>query len=143
MLKPLSPSVAERSYNAIVQKLGLTHVSTQERINSLIAMSPEELVEKTPMDMPLLPYIDGDILSEAATFTQLSTDTLQSLNNSWCEELLIGSCAHDGNVLMGRRRRSIHPSLAIFLRLSPKPSYQHMALHLQPLTMRPCPPSSI
>jgi carboxylesterase type B len=98
MLKPLSLSSAETSYNAVMQALGLEHASTQERIQRLLSMSPEELVEKTPMNIPLVPYIDDDMISEAHSFAQLSSGTLQSLKSSWCEELLIGSCAHDGNV---------------------------------------------
>ncbi|CAG5147345.1 uncharacterized protein ALTATR162_LOCUS2023 [Alternaria atra] len=98
MLKPLSLSAAETSYNTIMQALGLEHASMQERIQHLLSMSPEKLVEKIPMNIPLVPYIDGDMISEAPTFAQLSSGTLQSLKSSWCEELLIGSCAHDGNV---------------------------------------------
>jgi len=49
MLKPLSPAVAELSYNAVVQALGLEHASTSKRIQSLLSMSPEDLVQKIPI----------------------------------------------------------------------------------------------
>lgn len=118
MLKPLSPAAAEVSYNAVMQALGFEHASVHERIQYLLAMIPEELVEKIPMSIPLVPYIDGDMISEAPTFTQLSSDTLQSLNKTWCEELLIGSCSHDGNVFFFMGLSSFLPGIATAIHAS-------------------------
>jgi hypothetical protein len=112
MLKPLSPSAAETSYNTVMQALGLEHASTYERIQHLLGMTSQELVEKTPMNIPLSPYMDGDMISETPTFAQLSSGTLQSLEDTWCKELLIGSCAHDGNVFFFMGLSSRLPGIA-------------------------------
>jgi len=112
MLKPLSPGVAETSYNVVVQALGLEHASTSERVQSLLSMSPEDLVQKIPIRIPLAPYLDGDMIPEAPSFANLSSGTLQSLNNTRCEELLIGSCADDGNVFYFMGLSSRLPGIA-------------------------------
>ncbi|KAH6873311.1 carboxylesteras-like protein [Alternaria rosae] len=112
MLKPLSPAVAETSYNAVLQALGLEYASTHDRIQKLLAMSPEDLVQKIPITIPISPYLDGDIIPEAPSFAYLSSGTLQSLNNTWCEELLVGSCAHDGNVFYFMGLSSRLPGIA-------------------------------
>jgi len=112
MLKPLSPGVAETSYNVVVQALGLEHASTSERVQSLLSMSPEDLVQKIPIRIPLAPYLDGDMIPEAPSFANLSSGTLQSLNNTRCEELLIGSCVDDGNVFYFMGLSSRLPGIA-------------------------------
>ncbi|KAI4700875.1 hypothetical protein J4E81_003839 [Alternaria sp. BMP 2799] len=112
MLKPLSPAAAETSYNAVVQALGLEHASTSERIQILLSMSPEYLVQKIPIKIPLAPYLDGDMIPEAPSFAHLSSGTLQSLNNTRCEELLVGSCGDDGNVFYFMGLSSHLPGIA-------------------------------
>ena len=112
MLKPLSPAVAALSYNAVVQALGLEHASTSKRIQSLLSMSPEDLVQKIPISIPLSPYLDGDMIPEAPSFAHLSNGTLQSLDNSRCEEFLIDSCADDGNVFYFMGLSSRLPGIA-------------------------------
>ncbi|KAI4627616.1 uncharacterized protein J4E87_004180 [Alternaria ethzedia] len=112
MLKPLSPAVAEKSYKAVLQALGLEDASTHDRIQKLLAMSPEDLVQKIPIKIPLAPYLDGDMIPEAPSFANLSSGTFQSLNNTRCEELLIGSCADDGNVFYFMGLSSRLPGIA-------------------------------
>ncbi|KAI4693283.1 uncharacterized protein J4E88_001654 [Alternaria novae-zelandiae] len=112
MLKPLSPAVAEKSYKAVLQALGLEDAPTHDRIQKLLAMSPEDLVQKIPIKIPLAPYLDGDMIPEAPSFANLSYGTLQSLNNTRCEDLLIGSCADDGNVFYFMGLSSRLPGIA-------------------------------
>lgn len=112
MLKPLSPSAAEASYNSILQTLGLENASTEERIRRLLTISPNELVEKTPMTTPLTPFVDNDIVPHAPTFADLQNNNLKALTNTWCEELLTGSCAHDGNVFFFMGLSSLLPNIA-------------------------------
>jgi carboxylesterase type B len=104
MLKPLPLTVAEESYAMIMKELGLGDASSEERIERLKAITPEDLVMKTPMSVPLIPFLDGDIIPETATFAKLAStnDTLdQSVPvHQWCEALMIGDCKHDGNVFM-------------------------------------------
>ncbi|EUC48463.1 hypothetical protein COCMIDRAFT_87292 [Bipolaris oryzae ATCC 44560] len=112
MLKPMSASAAEASYDSITKALGLEGTSTQERINRLLNISSEELVEKTPMTVPLIPFQDNNILPQTPTFTDLRNNNLSPLNDTFCEELLIGSCAHDGNVFFFMGLSSLFPNIA-------------------------------
>jgi carboxylesterase type B len=89
MLKPLSASTAESTYESIIKALGFENISVEERIQRLITISPEELVEKTPMAARLAPFLDEDILAEAITFGNLVSGM------QWCEALMIGDCQHD------------------------------------------------
>jgi hypothetical protein len=98
MLKPLSLEVAEASYASIMKELGLEDASPETRIQKLRTIEPEELVEKTSMGIPLLPVLDGDIVPQPITFAKLATSTATVPGMTWCEELMIGDCKHDGNV---------------------------------------------
>jgi hypothetical protein len=101
MLKPLPLHVAELSYVVIMEALGLENASVEERIRKLKTVEPEELVEKTPMSVPLLPSQDGDIVPEAITFAKLASTDHEGLPGmEWCEELMIGDCQHDGSVFL-------------------------------------------
>lgn len=112
MLKPLSPSAAEASYSSILQTLGLENASTEERIHRLLTISPNELVEKTPMTTPLTPFTDNDIVPHTTTFAELQNDNLNARSKTWCEELLTGSCTHDGNVFFFMGLSSLLPNIA-------------------------------
>jgi carboxylesterase type B len=126
MLKPLPLQVAEMAYTAIMKEFGLEDASVQERVEKLRTIEPEELVEKTPMSVPLLPLLDGDILPklsvptlpsqdgkivpEGMTFAKLGAMDHKSLPGmEWCEELMIGDCQHDGSVFlfMGLAQRKV------------------------------------
>jgi hypothetical protein len=94
MLKPLSASTAETTYESIVKALGLDNMSSEERIKRLTTISPEELVTKTPITASLAPFLDDDMLPEAITFEKLASGmTIPGMQ--WCEALMIGDCQHD------------------------------------------------
>ncbi|KAH7378730.1 para-nitrobenzyl esterase [Pyrenochaeta sp. MPI-SDFR-AT-0127] len=98
MLKPLPPPVTEMAYVSIMKELALENASLEERTQRLITISPDELVASTPMTVPLVPYLDGDLVSEATNFINISG--IGSKTGAWCEELMIGDCQHDGNVFL-------------------------------------------
>jgi carboxylesterase type B len=117
MLKPLPCHLAEMAYTTIVKQFALDSASAEERIRKLKTVGPDELVEKTPMSVPLLPLLDGDVLPklsvpplpshdseivpQAMTFAKLgSMDHKCMPGMEWCEELMIGDCQHDGSVFL-------------------------------------------
>lgn len=104
MLKPLPIEVTEMAYSSIMKELGLENATVEERIQKLTSISPEDLVAKTPMSTPLIPFLDGDIIPERTTFSALSSQagsyTPSVPCREWCEELMIGDCEHDGNVFL-------------------------------------------
>lgn len=99
MLKPLPPAVTEVTYEIIMKELGLQTACTAERIQRLTTITPDELVAKTPMTVPLVPFLDGDIIPSATTFQGLDSEPSKLEANipgrKWCEELVIGDCQHD------------------------------------------------
>lgn len=94
MLKPLTQSAAEVTYETMISHLGLKSISQEERIQRLISIEPEELVDKTPVTAQLTPFIDGELVPVAMTFQGLKNETVMS-GQKWCEELMIGDCQHD------------------------------------------------
>lgn len=99
MLKPLALPVTEMAYGMIMKELGLENASVAERIHRLLTIGPDELVAKTPMTVPLVPFLDGDIIRCLTTFKNLgaSADEVDSTvpGRQWCTELMIGDCKHD------------------------------------------------
>ncbi|KAF2466728.1 carboxylesteras-like protein [Lindgomyces ingoldianus] len=104
MLKPLPPSVTEIAYGKIMKELALENATAEERIRRLLTIEPDELVAKTPMAVPLLPYLDGEIIPTMASFEKLSSTAnrpdFSIPGSQWCTDLMIGHCQHDGNVFM-------------------------------------------
>ena len=99
MLKPLPISVTETAYSTMMKELGLEGASTEERIQKLLTINADELVSKTPMTVPLLPFVDGDIIPTTTSFKKLSTGADFSLpGQKWCPELMIGDCQHDVSI---------------------------------------------
>jgi carboxylesterase type B len=99
MLQALSPEVAEEACTPIMRDFGLENVSSEERIKALRTASPETLVSQTPMTVPLLPFLDGDIVTAQTTFAKLATKDHANLPGmQWCKHLMIGDCQHDGTV---------------------------------------------
>lgn len=139
MLKPLAMGVAEMSYTSIIKSFGLEGASAAERIERLKSASSEELVEKTPMSVPLLPFLQDAIIPKLTvpplphqddatvpsrtTFAKLATaagSTKDSVPGfKWCESLLIGSTKHDGSVFLfmglSQRKSGIATTLATSL----------------------------
>ena len=99
MLKPLEPHRAETIYAMIVKALGLEDSSVEERTQRLKTISPEELIAKTPMSAPTIPYLDGDIVPLRTTFKFLKdtreNDTTAVPGRQWCQEIMFGDCQHD------------------------------------------------
>jgi hypothetical protein len=125
MLKPLPLTVAEIGYTSIIKEFGLGNSSTEERIERLKTMDPEELVAKTPRNAPSLPWLDGDILpaDERTTFAKLEAMDHEGLPGmKWCEEMMLGDCQHDGNVFLfvglAQRKVGIAAALTTSLRVN-------------------------
>jgi len=96
MLKPLPILVTEMAYGMIMKELGLENASVEERIQKLLTISPDELVAKTPMTVPLVPFLDGDVIGSATTFKKLEEGADATVpGRQWCTGLIMGDCKHD------------------------------------------------
>ncbi|KAF2176408.1 alpha/beta-hydrolase [Zopfia rhizophila CBS 207.26] len=99
MLKPLQPPTAEAAYFTVMKELGLENGSAEERIQKL-----DELVAKTPITAPLMPFLDGDVILTTLTFEKLLSNSdrldLPVPGRQWCNDLMIGDAQLDGSVFM-------------------------------------------
>lgn len=99
MLKPLPLSVAEAAYGLIMKAFDLETNSVQERVQRLLSVTSDELVAKTPMAAPLVPFLDGEFVTTTTTFAKLSEASANTTSivpgREWCSELMIGDCQHD------------------------------------------------
>ncbi|KAF2660705.1 para-nitrobenzyl esterase [Lophiostoma macrostomum CBS 122681] len=109
MFKLFPSAVAETSYDIIMKELGLENASTADRVSRLLTISPEELVAKTPMTVPLRSFVDDDIVPSSTTFKDLEPGVSGIGGHQWCAELMIGDCQHDGTIYayMGIAERKV------------------------------------
>jgi hypothetical protein len=98
MSLPLSGT--ETAYGMVMRSLGLENATAGERLERLLTMSLDDLVAKTPMGAPLIPYVDGDIVPAVTTFKDLETGSWPAPGRQWCAELMIGDCQHDVSMLL-------------------------------------------
>ncbi len=104
MLQPLPPPVSEFAYASVIKSLGAEELSSQDRIKKLLDLPPAELTTLIPPNLPLLPVIDHEIISDAVDFEQVSSkedySSVLTPRRKWCEELLIGDCQFDVSFLV-------------------------------------------
>lgn len=94
LLKPIPSQVAESVYSAVMEKLDLTASSPKERISALKNTTVENLLAATS-NFPLLPIIDGDLITAPATFSKWSFQEKPLPGTEWCESIMIGDCELD------------------------------------------------
>jgi len=86
----------------VIKTLGLDDASAAERITKLLAIPAEELVAKLPPTVPMMPFVDGDIIPGSPNFEIVSSTAehqdLPTPGRKWCESLMIGDCQFDGQV---------------------------------------------
>lgn len=99
MRRPLPVEVAETGFETFMEILGLENATIEDRLEKLRTITPDELVEKTPMTLPLVPFLDGDVIPDTFTFAKLDSEetdiTKIAPGWDWCEELMIGDCKDD------------------------------------------------
>ncbi|KAF2033312.1 alpha/beta-hydrolase [Setomelanomma holmii] len=116
MLKPLPTTMAEMSYASILENFGLEKATASERIEKLKTASPEEIVGKAPLSVPLLPLLEDALVSKLSvphlphqdnlvvpvrtTFASLAASDESIPGFKWCESLMIDSTHHDGSIFL-------------------------------------------
>jgi carboxylesterase type B len=103
LFAPFPLEVAEASYQTIIQALGLSDKSPEDRINALLNVPQDDLWQKVPPGAPLLPVIDGETVPGHPNFVTISSkeeSTVFSMpGRKWCEALMIGESQLDANIL--------------------------------------------
>jgi hypothetical protein len=94
LVKPIPPQVTESIYSAVLGKLGLTTKSPEERIKALKEVAIEDLLSATA-HLPLIPFIDGELITAPATYSRWSFQEKLLPGTEWCESIMIGDCEMD------------------------------------------------
>jgi hypothetical protein len=93
-MKPIPPQVTESIYSAVTGKLGLATKLPEERIEALKEATIEDLLSATA-NLPLIPFIDGELIMAPATFSRWSFQEKLLPGIEWCESIMIGDCEMD------------------------------------------------
>lgn len=103
LFKPLPLEVAEASYKAIIEGLGLADKSSEERIKALLSIPQDDLWQKVPQSAPLLPVMDNYTVPGVPDFTIVSSQkdnpSFLMPGRKWCSGLMIGESKLDANIL--------------------------------------------
>lgn len=99
LFKPLPDNVTENTYQKIIEALGLEDKSPEDRVTALLTMSVDDLWQKIPPGMPLLPAIDTDLVPGDISFPTISSQSadpqVQIPGRKWCSALMIGESKLD------------------------------------------------
>lgn len=94
LFKPIPFSVAESSYEKVVEAFGLADKSPAERIDAILTIPIDDLWQKVPMGTPLLPALDGETVPGVPDFPTVSSKednaTFLMPGRKWCSSLMIG-----------------------------------------------------
>ncbi|KAJ9488592.1 hypothetical protein VN97_g4689 [Penicillium thymicola] len=102
LMQPLPEQVTEYTYKAIVDRLGLASWPVTERVNELVQMDTEKLLQASSPNYPLLPAAGGDLGLKPHTYAEIYQGSRGSLDipgRKWCEEIMIGDCQMDASIL--------------------------------------------
>ena len=99
LMKPLPPFVAEPTYQAVLSNLGIdASLSPQDQLEKLLSTSSDDILSKIGSDVPLLPVLDGDVITSSPNFKQFeSPSELRGIlpGARWCRRVMLGDCQHD------------------------------------------------
>jgi hypothetical protein len=102
LFKPIPTEVTEASYQTVIQALGLTDKSPEERIRALLTIPADDLWQKVPPGTPILPSIDGEIVPGAPGFSvvqsQADDTSFPMPGRKWCAALMIGESKLDVSI---------------------------------------------
>ena len=95
-LQPLPYVAHEANYEKAIAALGLSDLTPEERIKTLLEIPGEELVAKLPPSVMHAVAVDGDLVLPGANFHELAKPESDFLaGKEWCQDLLIGGLEFD------------------------------------------------
>ena len=99
LFKPIAFEAAEPSYQKIIEAFGLTDKSPEERIKALLQIPMDDLWQKVPMGLPLLPTFDGETVPGMPDFEIVSSQddnpAFLMPGRKWCSALMLGESKLD------------------------------------------------
>ncbi|KAJ5268627.1 hypothetical protein N7505_004385 [Penicillium chrysogenum] len=90
LMQPLPEQVTECTYKAIVDRLGLSSLPVTERVNALVQMDTQKLLQASSPKHPLLPAAGGDLGLKPHTYAEIHQGSYGSLDipGRKCEDTL-------------------------------------------------------
>jgi hypothetical protein len=99
LFKPAPEAVAEDAYQKVIEVFGLTDKSPKERIEALLTIPIDDLWQKVPMGIPLIPVLDGETVPGEPSFLNVSSKeddpSFPIPGRKWCSSLMIGESKLD------------------------------------------------
>jgi hypothetical protein len=106
LIPPLPLSAHEENYKQAITALGLADIPAYERVRALMEIPAQELASRLEQSVIVAPAIDGDIVVDRPTFSDLADPKrIYPKGKNWCEALLIGDAEMDVS--------SLHQSLVV------------------------------
>jgi hypothetical protein len=93
--RPRDMKWQDSHYQSIITTLGLQNLTPQERIEDMLTMHPNEIVDKIPAFMHWSPTIDNILITGDITIGHLLDPIHKRGKPAWCKEVFVGSAAHD------------------------------------------------
>lgn len=89
MMRPATEKAADSAYEGIMRTLGISGLSPSERLEALLGMPKEKLVEEiTPELVSLGPVVDHEFIPMRATFGNLGDELEFPIpGKKWCHRL--------------------------------------------------------
>jgi hypothetical protein len=102
LFKPIPEAAAEASYQKVIEAFGLINKSPEDRIKSLLTLPVDDLWQKVPVTVPLLPSVDGETVPGEPNFITVSSQEddpkFEIPGRKWCAALMIGEAQLDVSV---------------------------------------------
>ncbi|OOQ86325.1 hypothetical protein PEBR_21898 [Penicillium brasilianum] len=97
-LPPLSLPIADAAYSLSLKALNLHGLSMEDRVKEIVQGQVSNLCGIIP-DIPLLPVIDNDVISQRPTYEGIAqASEAEFPGMRWCRRILIGDCQFDGSI---------------------------------------------
>jgi len=121
LFKPIPAAAAEASYKKVVEAFGLADKSPEDRIKALLSLPVDDLWQRVPLGVPLLPSIDGDLVPGEPNFVTVSSQaddpSFVIPGRKWCAGLMIGESQLDVSVARVHFLSEAHSCLGKYPRL--------------------------
>lgn len=98
LMKPIPDFVTEGIYNTIEKRLGLDDLSPSERVEALVNMESEKILQNTSPSDPLWPSQGSELNLVVHTYEEIYHGVqgpLKLLGRQWCKQIMVGDCQMD------------------------------------------------
>ncbi|KAF2467467.1 carboxylesteras-like protein [Lindgomyces ingoldianus] len=116
LFKPIPLTAAESAYQSVIQAFELADKSPEDRINALLTIPVDELWQKVPRTIPLIPVIDGDTVPGEPNFVTVASQdddpNFPIPGRKWCASLMIGESQLDANIIAWMGLDARNPGIA-------------------------------